>query len=456
MTITIAVAGRIATATATTQVVAGNTYPVAASLDSEWTGNLFMRVRFGSLYYDIPFASTDTAVNVQFPVGYPEVGIGIFSEALQVCTNEVRVKLLRSILEAGEQVVEFDGDLYDQWEGEVTALLTDDAFDATSTRPVQNAVITAWKDTVALDADVVHKTGNETVAGIKTFEGQGIQAQGSNAYVTLKSTQDASAQSWKGNILCYDRKDGADSEIGRVTILTANGFNSAMFRVSKPDRSASYSMEVRAYPEYSVTMVQPFYPVDGQGNPTYLTANALMASGNIAVDPRIVHTTGNQAIAGTKAFNNAITHAFRRLDGYVPIGQYVKLLTLKNNVRAQVEATIEAYKCIGQIVVDTVPKTSAEQKGGWYVVDPSGWLNGKVLEFFVLYNTATNGIEVWGHSDTAVAFRINGVRADSGNVDPTAANLDLEGATQAEDPRLDTTTYPDGAFPIAGRIIGGS
>ena len=104
MTITIAVEGRIATATATTQVVAGNTYPVALSLDSEWTGSLFMRVRFGSLYYDIPFASSDATVDVQFPVGYPEVGIGVFSEALQVCTNEVRIRLLRSILEAGEQV----------------------------------------------------------------------------------------------------------------------------------------------------------------------------------------------------------------------------------------------------------------------------------------------------------------------------------------------------------------
>ena len=103
MTITLTVAGRIATVDATTHVVAGNTYPVTLSLDSEWTGSLYLRVRFGSLYYDIPFASSAASVDVQMPVGYPEVGIGVFSEALEICTNEARVRLLRSILEAGEQ-----------------------------------------------------------------------------------------------------------------------------------------------------------------------------------------------------------------------------------------------------------------------------------------------------------------------------------------------------------------
>ena len=113
MTITLTVSGRIASVDATAHVVAGNTYPVALSLDSEWTGSLYLRVRFGSLYYDIPFASSDTSVDVQMPVGYPEVGVGVFSEALGICSCEARIRLLRSILEAGEQVVEFDSDLYD-------------------------------------------------------------------------------------------------------------------------------------------------------------------------------------------------------------------------------------------------------------------------------------------------------------------------------------------------------
>ena len=300
MTITIAVAGRIATATATTQVVAGNTYPVAVSLDSEWTGNLFMRVRFGSLYYDIPFASTDTTVDVQFPVGYPEVGIGIFSEALQVCTNEVRVRLLRSILEAGEQVVEFDGDLYDQWEGEVTALLTDDAFDAESTRPVQNAVITAWKDTVALDADVVHKAGDETIAGVKTLTSN-LGMSGDAPIISMASTSTAST-GVRGTINVADT-----STLVEISARRANNYNDLFFRCYVPDGSSYSSIDMRVYPDgHQLVMIYPYYPVDEGGNPQALTANALMASGNIPVDPRIVHTTGTETVAGTKSFTNGI------------------------------------------------------------------------------------------------------------------------------------------------------
>ena len=321
MTITIAVEGRIATATATTQVVAGNTYPVAVSLDSEWTGNLFMRVRFGSLYYDIPFASTDTAVNVQFPVGYPEVGIGIFSEALQVCTNEVRVKLLRSILEAGEQVVEFDGDLYDQWEGEVTTLLTDDAFDAESTRPVQNAVITAWKGTVALDASVVHNTGNETIAGAKEFTSIPV-VSGTQATVDLASTTPASTVGWKAQFRYRDQ----DSLVASTIVMTGEGSTQVETRIYKPDRSNYYWMRHTAYSDHELLTIQPYYPVDSGGNPQPLTAGALVSSGSIAVDPRIVHSTGNESVAGIKTFTSGLngwaTDWHRAWASSMAVGQY--------------------------------------------------------------------------------------------------------------------------------------
>lgn len=590
MTTTLTVADRIATISTDEKIVAGNTYAVTLSLDSEWTGTYYVRVRFGSLYYDIP--ASGSSVNVQIPVGYPEVGLGIYSENIGICTNEVRIKVLRSILEQGVSVVEFDTDLYTQWQNEVSELVCDSDFDAESDRPVKNSVITAWKNTVPLDSALVHKTGNETVGGVKTFTSDPAITALNYPVLKMDSQQDASATGIKGEIRMMDRKNGSQSAVSLVQAITNTGYNIGRMSVYNPDKSQAYNIEVRSYSDHQlVTVDAPYYPVDGSSNPQALTANALVASGNIAVDPRIVHTTGNetiaggktftatmnvkgtaqlvprtvydsgtpstyygwkgrisivdqkdgaestvgdilcasvqtygevsmraykpdrsafselrlrhyadfqsllipshypvdgsgnptapaegeamssgmvavdprivrttgnQAIAGAKTFNNAITHVFRRLDGYVGAGQYVKILTLKNNVRAQVEASIEAYKCIGQIVIDTVPKNSTEQRGGWYVVDPSGWLNGKAFEFFLLYNTVTNGIEAWGHSDTAIAFRINGVRSYSGNINPTAANLDLAGVTQTEDPRLDTTTYPDGAFPIVGRIIGGN
>lgn len=303
MTITLTVAGRIATVEADGHAVAGNTYPVTLALDSEWTGDLYLRVRFGSLYYDIPFASSAASVDVQMPVGYPEVGIGVYSEALEICTSEARVRLLRSILEAGEQVVEFDSDLYDQWAGEVTTLLTDDAFDAESTRPVQNAVLTAWKDTVPLDSALVHKTGAETVGGSKTFTSDPAITALNYPVLKMDSQQDASATGIKGEIRMMDRKNGSQSAVSLVQAITNTGYNIGRMSVYNPDKSQAHNIEVRSYSDHQlVTVDAPYYPVDGSSNPQALTANALVTSGNIAVDPRLVHTTGNEAIAGTKTF----------------------------------------------------------------------------------------------------------------------------------------------------------
>ena len=433
MTITLTVAGRIATVEADGHVVAGNTYPVTLALDSEWTGSLFMRVRFGSQYYDIPFASSDTSVNVQFPVGYPEVGIGVFSEALEICTNEARVRLLRSILEAGEQVVEFDSDLYDQWAGEVTTLLTDDAFDAESTRPVQNAVLTAWKDIVPLDANLVHKTGDETIGGLKTFTSNMLMKKGSTPYFEIENTNPSSAYggfrekssylvtggetkvvgefittrdsgtnnrsrimirttapngSTMSSVTAYSFDDGtayaeapsyhadnvADNKIMTRAMLaqtptvvhtsgietvagdktftgytsfrgstpsvklvtstqgtasgiyadltvrdqyggsdsdlsifswgkSSGGYNFNRQSLKSPDKSTTFLFEQRAYSDHHVFIVSSYYPVDSGGNPQPLIESALVTSGNVAVDPRIVHTTGAETIAGNKTFS---------------------------------------------------------------------------------------------------------------------------------------------------------
>lgn len=307
MTITLTVAGRIATVEADGHVVAGNTYPVALSLDSEWTGSLYLRVRFGSLYYDIPFASSAASVDVQMPVGYPEVGIGVYSEALEICTNEARVRLLRSILEAGEQVVEFDSDLYDQWAGEVTTLLTDDAFDSTSDRPVKNSVITAWKDTVPLDSALVHKTGDETINGQKTFGVNPIINRASPGIGLISTTPSTTLSSYKGVISVQDQKDGVPTVQSMMIAQSSNGFESLITRVYHPARDGFYEINMRSYANFGIIATVPYYPVDSGGNPQALTPGAFVTSGNIAVDPRLVHTTGNESIAGNKTLSGTFS-----------------------------------------------------------------------------------------------------------------------------------------------------
>ena len=307
MTITLTVAGRIATVDATTHVVAGNTYPVTLALDSEWTGNLYLRVRFGSLYYDIPFASSAASVDVQMPVGYPEVGIGVYSEALEICTSEARVRLLRSILEAGEQVVEFDSDLYDQWAGEVTTLLTDNAFDAESTRPVQNAVLTAWKDTVPIDSALVHKTGTETVAGNKTFTSSARFEMGTPA-LYLKSNTQSTGTGRRATLSVSDVYGGSDTMFGEDRWgSSSGGYNYRSLVLNNLDRSLEQYLQIRAYSDHISGYMATYYPTDGGGNPQPLAADALVTSGNIAVDPRIVHTSGVETIAGAKTFTSLLT-----------------------------------------------------------------------------------------------------------------------------------------------------
>ena len=300
MTTTISVSGRLATVTTTDRLVAGNTYPVTLALDSEWTGSLFMRVRFGSQYYDIPFASSDTAVNVQFPVGYPEVGLGVFSEALEICSNEVRVRLLRSILEQGVSVVDFDSDLYDQWAGEVSELLCDDDFDAESQRPVKNSVLTAWKNTVPLDSALVHKTGSEEIAGNKKFTSSSTWEMGTPA-MYLKSNTQSTGTGRRATLSVTDAYGGSETMFGEDRWgLSSGGYTYRAIALNKPDRSEEQYVQIRSYPNSFQIYSPTYYPVDGSGNPRPPAADMLMTSGNIAVDPRIVHTTGNETIAGDK------------------------------------------------------------------------------------------------------------------------------------------------------------
>lgn len=345
MTITIAVAGRIATATATTQVVAGNTYPVTLALDSEWTGSLYLRVRFGGLYYDIPFASSATSVDVQMPVGYPEVGIGVFSEALEICTNEARVRLLRSILEAGEQVVEFDGDLYDQWAGEVTTLLTDDAFDAESTRPVQNAVLTAWKGQV--------EGGAMTIGGAKAFTSpvtvpaptasghavnvSALEARLADGSVTKVGTADVGSDARPVKLVGgVPTAVGADLALdsavvhtsGIETIAGAKTFTSLLTagNVQVKDASTPTVTMLKGSDEVAnlasdgtqagLTASSQFFGLRGLGMapfgqaPSYTADNSadgkIVTRAMLASTPTVVHTTGNETVAGTKTFSEPI------------------------------------------------------------------------------------------------------------------------------------------------------
>lgn len=208
---------RLAAAEADAGLVAGNSYAVAVDLDEEWTGTLYMRVRFGSYYYDVPFQSTDPSVTVQMPAGYPAVGLGVYSEALGICTSEARLDLLRSILEEGAEAVAFDGDLYEQWEsGQLDRLTTGDIEEGSTLAVTAGAVYDALEEK-ADDEDVVHNFGNEEVAGIKTFTSGASGAYASfGMHFSVNSGYTSSADnSWKKVVDSLDRNRMYEIEVVR-------------------------------------------------------------------------------------------------------------------------------------------------------------------------------------------------------------------------------------------------
>lgn len=55
--------------------------------------------------------------------------------------------------------------------------------------------------------------------------------------------------------------------------------------------------------EEIIPVTEPYLPEDSNENPLAPPNNTIMTSANIAVDPRIVHTTGNELVSGIKQGN---------------------------------------------------------------------------------------------------------------------------------------------------------
>lgn len=210
MTIAATISGRILSIDAGGEVVAGNDYPMTITYDSEWSGTVYVRVRFGSYHYDIPTTVSSGTATVQMPIGYPEVGVGIFSETLGICTNEARIRVTKCILESGTEPVEFDDALYEQWEGEVTSLLVDTAFDDTSNRPIANRVVAAL-DSSALKKDILT---SQTVQGPLVLDNT-VKAQSAWVHAAYGTTSVAKNRYMK--LFSFSRPSGTSALRLRVS-----------------------------------------------------------------------------------------------------------------------------------------------------------------------------------------------------------------------------------------------
>ena len=193
-------------------------------------------------------------------------------------------------LKVGDKVMDTAGVLF-----EVTAIDTQN-----STFTIGTALID-----LAQDSDVVHKSGNETIAGEKTFNdlhiiGYGTQYKGSrNAYILpefaagysgLSITTLGISQAVKiGNfVLDANNKPSLDTSKGYIQIATGenNGVNAC---VLEPRNSTSSSLGASANRWSKIYGTEYYY-----------------GSNNVEFSTKFVTTDSNQTISGSKTFSSNV------------------------------------------------------------------------------------------------------------------------------------------------------
>lgn len=159
--------------------------------------------------------------------------------------------------------------------------------------PITNTeIITALGYTPSNDDDVVHKTGNETIAGVKTFTSTPYFSSGK---IHIKNQGDVNYGIIERDVNgWYFQKDHFGNPL--FQILTTGSI-----RLFKNSLYGDISTSL-------LTSIQSYQLPD--------------SSGTIAIDENLVHRTGNETIDGAKTFNNS--QIFIKNAGNTTIGSIYK------------------------------------------------------------------------------------------------------------------------------------
>lgn len=150
-------------------------------------------------------------------------------------------------------------------------------------------------------SDCVHKSGNETIAGTKTFSDKTI----SNKELQYKDTQydwsDASIDTWcdAGHVSWFDKT-------GNRRMHELVGANGGVWRKS------CFINESR------------YFNIDSNKNISYAGISFKFNGKDVALDENLVHKTGNETIAGNKTFSDRISF---------PSGYYMTTEASDNSLR---------------------------------------------------------------------------------------------------------------------------
>lgn len=171
----------------------------------------------------------------------------------------------------------------------------DQTYDGTSANAQSGVAVASAVSGKANDADVVHKTGDETISGVKTFNGNNRIVAIQNSTVTYNTTPSSSAltdisfrdkNGYEMGVLEHVRRSDNDTSI-HIAVRGADGNWSSNLLVGRRADGTSYTSAPT--------------PSAGDNSNQIATTAWVNTIGN-----NVVHKTGPETISGTKTFTSPI------------------------------------------------------------------------------------------------------------------------------------------------------
>lgn len=323
--------------------------------------------------------------------------------------------------------------------------------------------IKAWCNSVfALDSNVVHKTGNETIGGTKTFS-QNVVIDKASSVLTLKSnnidtTEISNDYYYYSHAIAFNDKNdiAIKNRIGMVRAgRSAYDANFVAIETINPTIDSLDQTGITVY-YYRNGLTKSIAPstltIDELGN--LASGRDILTRDWIPKDTRIVHSTSNENIGGTKTFTSSpivptpttsdnstkvATTAFVKAQGYLTSHQTLPTLSVTtsgdgnavtgisvNNHAITVNKSLTfltSHQSLSNYVTLTGAQTLSGQKtfssspittGRWYCnrEDPSLQLNCTEYTKGATLSAATNaGIFIHDKTtDTTEKTRLGAIR----------------------------------------------
>lgn len=310
----------------------------------------------------------------------------------------------------------------------------------------------------ANDANVVHTSGNETIDGTKTFN--------TTIFGAINSTVALSSQI-KSNETYRDIGQVTDSDGNRVGLIralkAADGTRNITVTAVKSDNTIAGSIAVQTDADGNTYATAPNTLATRTGGSDIITRGYLNSA-----DSGVVHTSGNETIAGTKTFTDSPT---------ISISSGTAVLNLRHgsdqygDIRFQDDAGATygvirknasnaslqiGFRCANGTSWQQGPRITLAAGGAWSLLSNDA-TNAYMLSCSATGNLTFNGPEPAASSDNTQLATTQWVRDATGDFACNAATAGKLSSAQSLKTKLDSTTAVtfDGssaqdAIPVTG------